>query len=91
MVAKKQTLNADVQRFSGTWLQNFLLSVATTGTISCFGFLWNANKTLTKLEQLEIQKAQAIDELRIKLNNIQLDVRDVREKVIRLEILNQQK
>lgn len=66
-----------------------LLSVTTTGIIGCFGFLWKVNIALTRLEEHDTENVRSRDETMIKTNNIQLDLRDVRERLIRLETKNQ--
>lgn len=62
-----------------------LLSVVTAGTIGCFGFLWNLNSTLARMQERETEAIRIREELRIKINALQLDIRDVRERVIRIE------
>ena len=72
-------------------LSAYLLSILTAGTVACFAFLWNLNSEMAKITQQNIEMARIIDELRIRLNNVQLDTRDIRERLIRLETLNQKK
>lgn len=71
-------------------LHTFILSIVGSGVIGCFIFLWNVNGTLAKLEVQNMETARVIDELRIRINNMQLDIRDIRERVIRIESVKKQ-
>ena len=62
-----------------------LLSIGTTGIIGCFVFLWIQNATNAQVMERDAQKSRAIDEINGKMNNMQLDMRDVRERVVRIE------
>ena len=62
-----------------------LLSIGTAGIIGCFVFLWNQNSTNAQILERDGQKSRAIDDINIKINQMQLDIRDVRERVIRIE------
>lgn len=72
-------------------LQTAVISIATTGIISCAGFLWKVNASLARIEQHEMETDKFMDDLQLKMNNVQLDVRDVRDKVIELKTLKNQK
>lgn len=85
MASGAQIKNAD------DWYHNIILSVATSAIIGCFIFLWNVNADLVKAEQQNIDTAKVLDEVRIRINNIQLDIRDIRERVIRLETVTPKK
>jgi hypothetical protein len=65
-----------------------LLSVITAGVVGCFGFLWNLNGTLARMQERETEAIRVREEMRTKVNTLQLDVRDVRERVIRIESVN---
>ncbi len=65
-----------------------LLSVVTAGVIGCFGFLWNLNGTLARMQERETESIRVREEMRVKVNTLQLDVRDVRERIIRIESIN---
>jgi hypothetical protein len=67
------------------------LSVITAGIIGCFAFLWNLNGTLARMQERETEAIRVREEMRTKVNALQLDVRDVRERVIRIESLNEKK
>jgi hypothetical protein len=66
-------------------LTTTLLSVGTAGIIGCFIFLWNQNGTNAKILERDAQKSQAIDQINGKINQMQLDIREVRETAIRIE------
>lgn len=66
-------------------INTFLLSVVTAGVIGCFGFLWNMNNSITRLQEHDVENNQAKEEMVIKINNMQLDIRDIRERLIRVE------
>lgn len=72
-------------------LPTFLLSIATAGVLGCFGFLWNMNKAITVLQEHDTDNIKARAEQTIRSNNIQLDIRDIRERVIKIEAQNQRK
>ncbi len=62
-----------------------LLSIVTAGIIGCFGFLWNLNGTLARMQERETETIRVREEMRTRVNTLQLDMRDVRERVIRIE------
>ena len=70
-------------------LMTALLSVATTGIISCVGFLWNVNSTQAKMLQHDIDADKRMDNIEGKINNIQLDIRE--DRAVRMELLKNQK
>lgn len=76
-VAKKTFMEDNVH--------TFLLSIATAGVIGCFGFLWNLNNAITRLQEHDTENIKAKEEQSIKMNSIQLDIRDIRERVIKIE------
>lgn len=67
------------------------ISIATTGIIACCGFAWNTNGSIVKIEQHLIEKDKAIDDLNIKMNNLQLDIRGAREAIVELKTLQKRK
>lgn len=83
--------NGQLKKANDSQLLTFMLSILSAAVVGCFAFLWNLNAIITKLDQQNIEMSRILDELRIKMNNMQLDVRDVRERLIRLETLNQNK
>lgn len=66
-------------------LLTVLISLITSLIAGCFAFLWNLNNSVTRLQEDSLQNKNSIDELNIKMNNIQLDIRECREKIIRIE------
>lgn len=66
-------------------LHTFLLSLATAGVIGCFGFLWNMNNSITRLQDHDTDNMKIREEQVIRINTMQLDIRDIRERVIRME------
>jgi hypothetical protein len=67
-------------------LQTAVISIATTGIISCAGFLWKVNASQARMEEHLIEMDKKINDLQLNMNNMQLDVRDVRDRVIKLEV-----
>lgn len=65
-----------------------LLSVVTAGVVGCFGFLWNLNGTLARMQERETEAIRVREEMRTRVNTLQLDMRDVRERLIRMETVN---
>lgn len=68
-------------------LITMLLSVVTAGVVGCFGFLWNVNGTLARMQERETEAIRVREEMRTRVNTLQLDMRDVRERVIRIELI----
>lgn len=66
-------------------LHTFLLSLATAGVIGCFGFLWSLNNAITRLQDHDTDNIKLREEQTIRINAIQLDIRDIRERVIKIE------
>lgn len=66
-------------------LRNFLWGLLSTVAVGGFLFAWNTNATMAQKKEHDALMDKRIDEFMIKLDNIQLDLRDIREKVIHLE------
>ena len=66
-------------------LQSFLLSIATAGTLASFGFLWGLNVTITELKANDAEQSRDADRMRQTVNEMQLDIRYLREQAIRNE------
>lgn len=62
-----------------------LLSIVTACLIGCLTFLWNVNSTLATLQERDTENIKAREDVLIKINNMQLDIRDIRERLIRVE------
>lgn len=66
-----------------------LLSVATAGVIGCFAFLWNLNSSVSRLQDHDTDNIKAREEWATKTNAIQLNIQDIRERLIRIETKTQ--
>jgi hypothetical protein len=77
VVAKQRSLNDRII--------TSLLSIATAGVLGCCGFLWNLNNTVTRLQEHDTDNIKAREEWSTKTNTLQLDIRDIRERLIRIE------
>lgn len=84
---KRKTLmsNGTMHKKQDDRYNSIVLSIATSAIIGCFIFLWNVNSDIAKIEQQNIETGKTIDEIMIRNNNMQLDIRDIRERIIRLE------
>lgn len=75
-------------RFKSKILERFynvVLGIMSTALIGLFTFLWNLNSTLAQMKEKNISMQKSFDDVNIKLNNVQLDIRDLRDKTIRIE------
>jgi hypothetical protein len=66
-------------------LQTWLLGISSVAAVGAFTFLWNLNKNVAIMQEQNQYGKQKVDQLQNAVNNMQLDIRDVRDKVIRLE------
>ena len=66
-------------------LQSFLLPIFTAATVGCFTFLWNMNNSVVRLQEMNVESLKAREDLNIRTNSMQLDIRDLRERLIRIE------
>jgi hypothetical protein len=66
-------------------LQTWLLGISSVAAVGAFTFLWNLNKNLATMQQDQMYGKQRYDQIQGTMNNVQLDLRDIRDKVIRLE------
>lgn len=66
-------------------LQTWLLGISSVAAVGAFTFLWNLNKNLATMQQDQTYGKQRFDQIQGTINNVQLDLRDIRDKVIRLE------
>lgn len=88
LTATKSIINEMTERRKNTINEKVIavgLSLLTTLIAGCFAFLWNLNAAITRIQDQQMQNAKAIDEINLKINNIQLDVRDLRERIIMIE------
>lgn len=67
-------------------LQTWLLGISSVAAVGAFTFLWNLNRNVGTIEEQNGYGKQQIDRLQQTINNMQLDMRDIRDKVIRLEV-----
>jgi len=66
-------------------LQTWLLGISSVAAVGAFTFLWNLNKNVAIMQEQNQYGKQKVDQLQGAVNAMQLDIRDVRDKVIRLE------
>lgn len=66
-------------------LQTWLLGISSVAAVGAFSFLWNLNKNVAIMQEQNQYWKQKVDQLQGAVNNMQLDMREVRDKVIRLE------
>jgi hypothetical protein len=66
-------------------LQTWLLGISSVAAVGAFTFLWNLNKNVAIMQEQNQYGKRQVDQLQGAVNNMQLDLRDVRDKVIRLE------
>lgn len=66
-------------------VQTTLLSVVAASLIGCLTFLWNVNASLARLQEHDTDTIKSREEQSTKMNNVQLDIRDIRERLIRIE------
>jgi hypothetical protein len=72
-------------------VHTFLLSIATAGVLGCFGVLWNMNNAITRLQDHDTENINAREEQGGHINTIQLDIRDIRERMVKIESQKQPK
>jgi len=69
--------------------QTIIVSLLTAALIACFGFLWNLNGTLSRMEERDVTREKALNDINLKINSIQLDLIDLRDRIIRIETKTQ--
>jgi hypothetical protein len=72
-------------------LQTWLLGISSVAAVGAFTFLWNLNKNVAIMQEQNQYWKQKVDQLQGAVNNMQLDMREVRDKVIRLEAKSDKK
>lgn len=72
-------------------LQTWLLGISSLAVVGSFTFLWNLNKNVAIMQEQNQYWKQKVDQLQGAVNTMQLDMRDIRDKVIRLETKNDKK
>jgi len=83
--------NGQPKRIMNEKIQTAIISILSAGLLGIGTFLWNLNSTLARIEERDIDKTKSIDDLNGKINNIQLDIRDLRDKTIRIETITPHK
>jgi hypothetical protein len=66
-------------------LQTWLLGISSVAAVGAFTFLWNLNKNVAIMQEQNQYGKQKVDQMQGAINIMQLDMREVRDKVIRLE------
>lgn len=66
-------------------LQTWLLGISSAVSIGAGTFLWNLNRNVGIMQEQTGYGKQQIDRLQGNINSMQLDLREIRDKVIRLE------
>lgn len=72
-------------------LQTWLLGISSVAAVGAFTFLWNLNKNVGIMQEQNQYGKKQVDQLQGNINNMQLDLRDIRDKVIRLEAKTEKK
>lgn len=81
-----QSSNGNSMKNESPW-QTVLASITASGAVGCFLFLWNLNGNIARMQERDMERAKSIDDINGKINTIQLDVRELRDKTIRIEAL----
>jgi hypothetical protein len=84
-IALMASANGSSQETKRIDWHSFLLSIASGGIIACAGFLFKINNDVTKLQEHDLQQTNYMNDNKLYINQIQLDMRDVRERTIRIE------
>lgn len=66
-------------------IQTILQSLITAALIGCFKFLWDLNATVASMKSESASRATIVNNVQQGINNLQMDMQDVRGRVIRLE------
>lgn len=64
-----------------------IISIATTGIISCAGFLWKVNSTLSRIEEHQMEMDKSFDNIQSDMNDVHIKLIDTKERLIRIETL----
>lgn len=63
------------------------ISVATTGIVGCCVFIWRSNASLSQIEEHLQNIDKRMDNHELKIDNIQVNMADAKERLIRIETL----
>lgn len=72
-------------------LQTWLLGISSVAAVGAFTFLWNLNKNVGIMQEQNQYGKRQVDQMQGVMNNMQLDIRDTRDEVIRLKALIEKK
>jgi hypothetical protein len=72
-------------------LQTWLLGISSVAAVGAGTFLWNLNKNVAIMQEQNQYGKRQVDQLQNTINNMQLDMREIRDKVIRLEVKTDKK
>lgn len=76
----------ELKRFD--W-HSFALSIASAGVIACTAFIFKMNESLVKMQERDFERARVMDDNKQTMNQMQLDLRDIRDRTIRIEAQQQ--
>ena len=68
-------------------IQTILLSVITVAIIGGFNTINNIRESLVRMEERDKMKTEQINNLQSSVNQLQIDVSDLRERVTRFEMM----
>jgi hypothetical protein len=78
---------SETKRFD--W-HSFALSVASAGVIGCTVFIFKMNERVVKMEEHDLEHSRGMDKIEQTMNQMQLDLRDIRDRTIRIEAQQKQ-
>lgn len=80
------------QQQSNPWVQNLLMPLLVIGVGASITLVLNLNSNVAIINERQMRDTKDKDDMKQDLNQIKLDIRDLRDKAIREERLqNQQK
>lgn len=80
--------NGTSSKFSFDW-SSLLQGITLAASTGCFIFLWNVNSTIAVIQEKQVQEEKLRGVLQQDLNQVKLDVRDLRDRAIRTERLTE--
>lgn len=82
-----QSANGKPMKSISEKIQIAIISLATTGIVACCGFLWKSNASLSQIEEHLQLMDKRLDNHELKIDKIQFNVEDAKERLIRIETL----
>jgi hypothetical protein len=76
---------------SNPWVQNLIMPAILAIVVAMAGFLWGLNSSVAVLNDRQLRDAKDKDDMKQDINQIKLDIRDLRDRSIREERLQTQK